>query len=82
MSAIRLDFTNDSRSRSSRSWTAQIAGYRVLLTKSSTRVVNAVMFAASATAPTPASPSFALAAMVIALASTTFEAVAMNSGPE
>ena len=82
INARRLALTNVSCSSGSRSLIAQIAGYRVPLTRSSTREVNAVMFEASATAPTPARPRRTLVAITAALTNTTLEAVATKIGPE
>src|SRR5882757_9223317 len=82
ISATRLTLTNDSRNSSTRFWTAQIAGYSVPLTRSSTLVVNALMFAATATAPTPASPRCALVAIAAALATTTDDSTARKIGAE
>ena len=54
--ARRLDFVNVSSSRSVRSFTAQTAGYSVLVTMSSTRVAYCEMLLASPIAPTPTRP--------------------------
>src|SRR5581483_11916634 len=82
ISASRFAFTNDSRSRSARVWMAQMAGYNVLPSTSSRRVVKAVIVPARATAPAPARPRWVLVAIMVAFAITILLAVVRKIGPE